>query len=553
MPQVVGTKTISKEKLEKMGRSPSISSNPNSISEEKTGAQILASPLAGGILFPDWNDDLPLSYSGIWGDLADMPCMPDLGQIGNFNSAYGLNQWNFFFTRRALWYRAIRAMRRDPTINLARLLSIAPALAAGWSYEDTDDAPEGAREWIEKELEQFRLHLIQTGMFGCIDFGWQSYEKVFEYRPESDGGDGKIHIKKLKPLLPDLTHIRVDQKNGEFIGLQQFQNFADIEKNSIVNLNLNESLLYYIDYEGTNWYGNSVTRIAEMPHRFAMATNHAALKYDLKIAGSHWVVSYPIGSSPFGPAGVETDNLIIANAIIQKLESSGAVAIPTMVASYVDDLNSVGGQFASEKRDWRVEIMSDNSAGAGSFDPRLRYLDSLKFRAYGLPERSGMEGQFGTKAEAGEHIDFALTHVETRHQFFCQHTNEQVVDHLLVLNWGRKAKGTVHVKPAPLTDASLAFLRQVYLKLLDLPSTEPQEVNAVDFKSLKKKLKIPTNPEYDAEDEDEDVEGLDNIDADKFNLENLDEVLATINSEYKSKNFRAASKSASSNGRTQPV
>lgn len=501
--------------------STNISTGRNNIPKERTGAQILAQPLAGGILFPGYNDELPESYANIWKGMADCPSFPDLDSVSAQNDALGFgNQWQMFFVRRAIWYRAIRAMRRDPTINLARILSVAPMLAAGWSYEETDEAPEGAKDWIEKELEPFRLHLIQTGMLNCLDFGWQSYEKVYHYKQK----DGKIHIKKLKPLLPDLTHIRVNQDNGEFVGLQQFQNFASIERNAIINLSLDESLLYYIDYEGTNWYGNSVTRIAEMPYRFAMIANKAAMRYDLKIAGSHWVVSYPIGSSLLN--GVETDNLTIAQGIIQQLEASGAVAIPTMLASYIDDLNAVGGQFASEKRDWRVEILSDNSAGAGSFDTRLRYLDSLKFRAYGLPERSATEGQFGTKAEAGEHIDFALTHIEFRHQHFCQLTNYHLVNHLLKLNWGVDYENTVHIKPAPLTDESLAFFRQLYLKLLDLPTTEPREVAAIDFEALKDKLKIPIDPNYEKEAQPDDSEAP--IDESR----NIQDVLASVNRGY---------------------
>jgi len=464
--------------------------NKGSISPEKTGAQILAQPLAGGILFPQWNDETPESYAGIWGNLTDFPGFPyyDLNNAPA-NDAFGLENysWNFFYARRALWYRAIRAMRRDPTINLARILSIAPILAAGWSYEETEDSPEGARKFIEKEYEPWRLHLIQTGMLNCLDFGWQAYEHVVEYLEK----DHKIHIKNFKPLLPDLTHIRVNQNTGTFIGLQQFQNFASIEKNSIINLDFDESLLYFIDYEGTNWYGNSVMRIAEMPHRFSMIANKAAMRYDLKIAGSHWVVYYPIGESPFGPNKIPTDNFIIAQALIQQLEASGAVAIPTMVSAIVSDLQSVGGEFAEEKRDWRVEILSDNSAGSQSFDTRLRYLDSLKLRAFGLPERSVIEGQFGTKAEAGEHADFALTHIMFRGDMFCQQTNRGSVNKLLRYNWGPDAIDTVYIKQKPLTDEAKNRLLQIYLQLLQLPTAEPQEVAGIDFNELKKKLGIP--------------------------------------------------------------
>jgi len=511
MPQLRGQKDLDSLilSLENQGGSNSSSIaniNTGSVGAERTGAQILAQPLAGGILHPSWNDELPQSYGDIWGELADFPgfpCADISGTDAPANDAFGLQSgWNAFYTKRALWYRAIRSMRRDPTINLARILSIAPILAAGWSYEEKENAPKGARQYIEDEIEPYRLHLIQTGMMNCSDFGWQSYEIVKHYTEQ----DNKIHIKKLKPLLPDLTHIRVNQSNGEFIGLQQFQNFASIMKNSIINLSIDESLLYYIDYEGTNWYGNSTMRIAEMPYRFAAITNKAAMRYDLKIAGSHWVVSYPIGTSPYGPAKVETDNFIIAQDIIRTLEASGAVAIPTMLAAYISDLNAVGGEFASEKRDWRVEILSDNSGGAGSFDTRLRYLDSLKFRAFGLPERSATEGQFGTKAESATQIDFALTHIMFRGDMFCQQTNKGLTNLLLKLNYGPCYEGSVFIKQKPLTGEAKERLFQIYMKLLELPTAEPQEVAGIDFNELKKKLDIPINKEYMESSEDEGLE-----------------------------------------------
>lgn len=532
MPELHGNKSLdnlvnSALARQKASSNPSTTSpsenNRGNIGKEKTGAQILAQPLAGGILFPSYNDELPQSYASIWGDLTDFPGFPSNIDSAPANDAFGLqNNWNFFYTRRALWYRAIRAMRRHPTINLARVLSIAPVLAAGWGFEETEKAPPGAKDFIENEIEPFRLHLIQTGMLNCLDFGWQSYEKVFHFSNK----DNKVHIKKLKPLLPDLTHIRVDQNNGEFVGLQQFQNFASIERNSIINLDFDESLLYFIDYEGTNWYGNSTMRIAEMPHRFSMIANGAARQYDLKIAGSHWVVYYPIGRSPFGPIGGQSDvdNYQIAQYLIQCLEASGSVAVPTMVASYVDNLSSVGGEFASEKRDWRVEILSDNSAGSQSFDTRLRYLDSLMFRAFGLPERSATEGQFGTKAESATQIDFALTHIMFRGDMFCQQTNQGLVNQILRYNFGEEAEGTVYIKQKPLTDEAKNRLFQIYMKLLELPTAEPQEVAGIDFKELKEKLDIPINPDYATESED--------TEAPVDESRTLDNILQSVNPNY---------------------
>ncbi|HEU0228721.1 MAG TPA: hypothetical protein VFQ86_13360 [Arachidicoccus soli] len=525
MPSLVGKKELSTEEV-KIGQEAlnKAKENRQIVGKERTGAQILAQPLAGGILFPQYYDESVIPYGEILGPYADMPGCP-FGDISSLpNNNLGSTEWDYFYGRRALWYRRIRMMRRDPTINLVRILSIAPILAAGWTVEETEEAkkwPE-AKTFVEKEIEPFRLTLINKGMQGCLDFGWQSNEKVFEYLEK----DNKIHIKKIKALLPDLTHIRVNPNTGEFIGLQQFQNFTTYQTNTIVNLDYDESLLYYIDEEGTNWYGNSVMRIAEMPHRFGLICNNAAMKYDLKVAGSHWVVSYPIGTSPDIQTGQEVPNEVIAQRIINNLDQCGAVALPTMIASYVSDLDSIGGEFAAEKRDWKVELMSDSGNASSHFDTRMRYLDSLKARAFGFPERSVLEGQFGTKAEAGEHGDFALTHIMFRGDMFCQQTNKGLINQLLRYNYGEEAEGCVYIKQRPLTDEKRAMFLQLYMKLLDLPSTEPQEVAGIDFNALKKKLDIPVIEETSEDDQDQEVE------APVDQTHSLQDVLSSVNQNY---------------------
>jgi len=51
--------------------------------------------------------------------------------------------------------------------------------------------------------------------------------------------------------------------------------------------------------------------------------------------------------------------------------------------------------------------MSATNTSQGSFIDRQKYLDALKMRAFGLPERSILEGSHGTKAEADVHADIA--------------------------------------------------------------------------------------------------------------------------------------------------
>ncbi|MDK1039688.1 MAG: hypothetical protein QGD91_12400, partial [Actinomycetota bacterium] len=217
-------------------------------------------------------------------------------------------------------YKTYRAMRKDPTICMARQLLMAPILASAWSIQEKEDAPEGARDFIDDQMSAVRLHLLGTAMRGCLDFGWQAYEKVFGVDQ-----DGRIVIKKLKPLIQDFTDIIVDQYTGAFAGLKQ----------NLIDLEAPECLLLYIDAEGTDWYGQSVMENARLTYNMWNETNLGAERYDQKIAGSHWVIHYPEGPSLVD--GKEVDNLQVAKDVISTLESSGAVVVPRRSGDTSDD------------------------------------------------------------------------------------------------------------------------------------------------------------------------------------------------------------------------
>lgn len=369
-------------------------------------------------------------------------------------------------------YKTYRLMRKDPTIGMARQLLMAPILASGWSVLAEEDAPEGAKEFINAQVTKIHLNLLSSALQGCIDFGWQAYEKVFEV-----GLDGRIGIKKLKPLIHDFTDIMVDENTGAFAGLQQKE----------LRLQVEESLLLYIDPEGTDWYGQSVMESARLAYNKWNATDEGAERYDQKIAGSHWVVHYPPGVSQV--EGTDVDNLKVAKDIVDTLESSGAIIVPRVVAEFVDDSNR------DQPDAWKVELMSDGGPKQYSFVARLKYLDTLKVRAFGLPERSVLEGSFGTKAEAEAHANFAITNMELRHKLFVELINWHLVNQLLRLNFGEGTDSLVYIQAAPITDMARTFLRNLYVEIIRNPSGFVEEFGSIDLEGLKDQLEIPTTPE----------------------------------------------------------
>jgi len=382
-------------------------------------------------------------------------------------------------------YEEYRQMRKDPTIALARRFVTAAVLTSMWSYEEKEGAPEGARDFIEEEFTPLRTHIQKMSFYGCIDFGWQSFEKVFRIRES----DGRVGLLKLKPLLQDLTEILVDKQTGAFMGL--FQDVID--EHDAVTLRLQESLLVNIDVEGTDWYGQSMLEIARQTQRDWDTLNKANKRYDAKIAGSHWVIHYPIGTSRLN--GVETDNLIIAKSLIATLEASGAIAVPKHVDAITGELNK------DTPDAWKIELLSDIGNTVTQFNERFKYLDALKVRALGLPERAVLEGQFGTKAEAEAHADFAIVNMEMNHTIIVQQINWHAVNQLLRLNFGKEAENTVFIKPTPITDLALQLLRDVYKSILANDEGMAAEIDLIDRDALRERIDVPTVPEDQQVDE----------------------------------------------------
>ena len=376
------------------------------------------------------------------------------------------------------WYTKVRKMRKDPTIALARDLAMAPVLIAPWSVEAEDDAPEDAREWVDSIIQPMRSHILRHTMSGLLDFGWQAFEKVFK----RDELSGLITIHKLKPLLQDLTCINVRKDTGAFIG---------VEQDDAVKLGLESTLLMYHQVEGTNWYGESIMGRAENAYDSWNVVDGAATRFDKKIAGAHWVVHYPPGTTDVGTEA--KDNFDLAKDILSSLQSSGQIVVPKKVGKFVDSLNEESGDA------WKIELISAQGVQAAPFLDRQKYLDALKVRAFGLPERAVLEGQFGTKAEAEAHGSFAINNMELRHADIVQLVNWHLVNQLLRFNWGKQAENLVRVVPAPISDESVGLLKEIYRVILSSPDGFLAELDSIDLEALKDRLKIPVAQETDDE------------------------------------------------------
>lgn len=370
-------------------------------------------------------------------------------------------------------YLTYRKMRKDPTIAFARMLAVAPLAAAGWSYETTSDAPGQACELIENCLEPLRTRFVKSALEGNCDYGWQGYEMVTDVDEE-----GYIYVSRLKPLLQQITWILIYGQTGEYAGLRQLG-----PQGNPVNLSENgEAVLVSLDVEGTAWYGEPLLENSREPWDKGMTVEDAACRYDKKVAGTHWVIHYPMGVSDYNGT-TDMDNFFVAKDIANRLQASGIAVIPIKLRPASDD--------ADGEEAWKIELMSDSGSAQTAFISRLNYLDALKVRGMGLPERAVLQGQFGTKAEAEAHADFAILVMELRHVLLCQEVNKQVCNWMLKMNFGEQYEDTVFVKPVPLADQKIAVLKDIYKAICTNTDSGPVELMSIDTDALKKKLGVP--------------------------------------------------------------
>ena len=209
-----------------------------------------------------------------------------------------------------------------------------------------------------------------------------------------------------------------------------------------------------------------------------------------------------MGTSSYN--GTDTDNEEIARAILGSLVSSGGIAVPKNMESFINELNE------RTPKAWEIELLTDSGATSASFTERQKYYDALKVRGFGFPERSILEGQFGTKAEAEAHGDFAVANILLRTEDMIRDLNWHVVNQLLRLNWGPEKENTVKVLGGALGKENRSFLQALYNTLLTKPEGFTAEFDNIDRGALRDLLEVPTDEEQAALEKEDDDYGIRN-------------------------------------------
>lgn len=371
-------------------------------------------------------------------------------------------------------FATFREMMCDPTIALTWGIITGPIYAGAWTVEAANDAPAEAVEFIAEQFDRLRPYLLGE-ILRAVYYGCQPFEKVW-----TTDDRGRWTYDKLKPLLPDLTRVRVTER-GEFAGLQQPK---------IDPLGPEKCFLATWNKEADNWLGRSrLCNCLKAWHRWNELDDRGG-QLATKVSSIIAQIHYPIGNS-IDETGATISNYKVAMRIAQHLAMGNTVALPNIYARTDDPREAAE---LAGKSAWVISFLEAAGAAASmtGLTERQRYYDTLKVRGMLRPERAVIEATTaGSRADSETASDFSVLDSEGIDAILARQISKYLVNPLLAVNWGEKARGKVWIKPKPLADAKRAVFDKILQAVLTNPSLVEELVVQTDMDAVLDAMEIP--------------------------------------------------------------
>ena len=134
--------------------------------------------------------------------------------------------------------------------------------------------------------------------------------------------------------------------------------------------------------------------------------------------------------------------------------------------------------------------MLDTAASSPQYNERLEYMDKLKVRGLGFPERSVLEAtSAGSRADSGTAYAFAVNNLTLIHSIITKNINKQLINKLLAFNYGEDTIDTIFMIPGPILDSHKESLFEL---TSDLIKSRPE---VADLDTLMDRVDIPKSEE----------------------------------------------------------
>jgi hypothetical protein len=374
-------------------------------------------------------------------------------------------------------YETYRAMSAHPTLALAIVATMAPVVACEWTVEETKGkAPSEAREFISDLMLPMRVRILWECLKSTV-FGCRQFEQVLEV----DGG--YMSLKRLKPLLPELTEIRVDE-HGHFAGLTQGN----------VTLEADRAFVCAHDRDGDDYYGRSRHENCRRVWTNALAIEDNLYRLSTKASSIIPRVGFPPAGKVVDETGKQVSSQDQARKMAAGMSRGAAVVYPNLAGLEIDDLRGLPDLVKGSL--WKIDTidMGDSGPALVAILKTLQYYDMLMVRGWLKPERSILEAQkSGSRADSESHGDIATSDCDMLHGQIVEQINDQVIDNLLVQNFGEAARGTVRLAAVPLADEQRLLDQKLLDAILNNPQALPDLVDHIDMDSWLDRTGYPRN------------------------------------------------------------
>jgi hypothetical protein len=354
---------------------------------------------------------------------------------------------------------------------------MSPIIANAWGWETREGTPDAWVELVRDMLDPHALDIKENALRGGLDYGHAGFEKVWEVR------DGRFWLTKpAKPLSVDTTRILVDKATGEFAGLRYGSGDEWLDRR--------KCWLWTYDGEAGELYGQSrLENLREYAwSRWLDCATHLH-RLGEKASGIIPVVKTPAGEFK-DSTGATVKWKENANVAINSLARGKGIHFPTLA---VPD-NRTAENVALAKIsliDISVLDLGDQGGAIMAKLEEMNHWEDLMFAGYLRSPRTGMQSEHGSRADSQQHTDTDLNDLELMDAKIARAFNQQVVDDVLVINFGEKARGAVWAEPAKMRDEHRETDYKILDALLANPDLGTLYLESLDLDAITERRGLP--------------------------------------------------------------
>lgn len=413
-------------------------------------------------------------------------------------------------------YRVWRLMARQPTLALARALVIGPILSGSRCVEVRQPAGKPKKrktgpivgdgvisdpldkraEFVNDTLSPLLYELIRD-MLRALVLGHKPFEVVWDVK------GGMDVIKRFKSLRNEVTQIILQEGTGDFVGLKNGQSDPIYGADAFNFAN---------DPEDDYPYGSTRMENCREQWWFGLQQWRKLGELAQKAVGISMTIAGPTGTGKKDSNGNTIDGPNAAQRVAIEVAKQRPVWMPRNLipldperAGDVEYLKAwaaanEAAAFKLEQFDW-----GNTAPASDSILGQLAKLDVELMRGWSRPEREAMEGQHGTKAEAGTHGQVGVTDSDLCHGDCCRAISRGPINDLLERNFGIDARDSVYLEPAPIQDAAKQMLADFLKQAQSNPQNSQDMYKKLDKAKAFADLDYPIREDVDANEDPEPI------------------------------------------------